>query len=71
MEPNITLILNWSQAPIGMYWSKLGVFLCLPSMASKMSYGKNIGKFKLKVAALQGANWGKKKKKRKVFFLNP
>jgi hypothetical protein len=37
MEPNIALILNRSQAPIGMYWSKLGVFLFLPSMALEMS----------------------------------
>jgi hypothetical protein len=58
MEPNIALILNWSQAPIGMYQSKLGVFLCLPNMASEMSYGKNISKFKLKVLALQGAGRG-------------
>jgi hypothetical protein len=26
MEPNIALILNWPQAHIAMYWSKLGVF---------------------------------------------
>jgi hypothetical protein len=61
MEPNIALILNWSQAPIGMDWSKLGVFLCLPSMALKMSYGKNKGKFKPKIPALQGVGQGEKK----------
>ncbi len=50
-----------------MYWSKLGVFLCLPSMASEMSYGKNVGKFKPKVPTLQSAGQGEKNRKKEKF----
>jgi hypothetical protein len=45
------------------------IFFSFP-LASKMSYGKKVGKFKPKVLALQGHRLGRKKieKKEKFYF---
>jgi hypothetical protein len=48
------------------------IYFSLP-LASEMSYGKKVGKFKPKVPALQGRGLGRKKNRKKIkdFFLNP
>jgi hypothetical protein len=48
------------------------IYFSLP-LASEMSYGKKVGKFKPKVLALQRRRSRRKKnrKKKKVLFLNP
>jgi hypothetical protein len=41
------------------------IYFSLP-LASKMSYGKKVGKFKPKVPALQGRGSGRKKNRKKI-----
>ncbi len=46
------------------------IYFSLP-LASEMSYGKKVVKFKPKVPALQGRGLGRKKNRKKKFFFNP